>query len=750
MTPARGDRARRSQDSSASPRDHPAFVLSRGTRSSPRSWTAPRRASARHRRRRPARARRRDVTRRAPRRRSRSSSRPTAGGASCFGRPRSSRCAASPGRERRCRRSAPTSIRSSSPAFCSHRSTSDALARALPRRGRGHRSVVLAELPDPRSSASRPRHRRRRRRDDRDRRTRPSSAVVGAPRGAARGTASTSCSSRRSSASARSAAGECRIVRRPDRRVAERQARHSVLLALARGRERALAWATSCSATSTTSARARSGRPTRGEGALAGRSAARGARAEGRDRDPRASRRRCTTLVAERAGAFVGVARAAAGHGLARAFALPPRRRPRGRASARSSRRARVDIAAAQLLVRERGLAVELSGRRRRSTRRRSTSRPFARRGRRLPRLRPPRGAAARRGAAAGSLRLDPERCRYARRDPGGARARHRPRAAQARDRARHGARCPDRRRRRRGHDRADGAGLPAQGELRGAGRTASCGRCDGVERVSLSFDVMTPDEKAALTAKLRGGVTERAARGSPSTRSTRVVAVASGKGGVGKSTLTVNLAAALHASSASGSACSTPTSTATRSPPCSASSQRPVVGRQDDRSAGAGRAQGDVDRVLPGRQRARHVARPDAAPGARAVPLRRPLGRARLAARRHAAWNGRRLDLARPAPAARRGRHRDDAAAAAQEVARAGRRDGAQDGHAPLGAPSRTCRTSIGSGEEIFGSGGGEALARADRHPCSAGATRPTPAGVRRTRASRSWQWIRTARPQW
>ena len=65
-----------------------------------------------------------------------------------------------------------------------------------------------------------------------------------------------------------------------------------------------------------------------------------------------------------------------------------------------------------------------------------------------------------------------------------------------------------------------------------------------GVERVQLEFDVMTPEERAALTARLRGSVTERT-KGIQLDRATRVIAVASGKGGVGKSTLSANLAAA-------------------------------------------------------------------------------------------------------------------------------------------------------------------------------------------------------------
>jgi ATP-binding protein involved in chromosome partitioning len=65
-----------------------------------------------------------------------------------------------------------------------------------------------------------------------------------------------------------------------------------------------------------------------------------------------------------------------------------------------------------------------------------------------------------------------------------------------------------------------------------------------GVSGFRLSFDVMTPEERQRLTTKLRGGApqSESVVR---LHRDCRVIAVASGKGGVGKSSLTANLAVA-------------------------------------------------------------------------------------------------------------------------------------------------------------------------------------------------------------
>ncbi len=69
-----------------------------------------------------------------------------------------------------------------------------------------------------------------------------------------------------------------------------------------------------------------------------------------------------------------------------------------------------------------------------------------------------------------------------------------------------------------------------------------------GVEQVDVTLDVMSDDQRAALKEKLRGPQANREVPFAKPGSLTRVYAVASGKGGVGKSSVTVNLAAAMAA----------------------------------------------------------------------------------------------------------------------------------------------------------------------------------------------------------
>jgi ATP-binding protein involved in chromosome partitioning len=66
----------------------------------------------------------------------------------------------------------------------------------------------------------------------------------------------------------------------------------------------------------------------------------------------------------------------------------------------------------------------------------------------------------------------------------------------------------------------------------------------EGVTGFQLSFDVMTPEERQALTTRLRGTASDRE-NVIQLPAGCRVIAVASGKGGVGKSSLSANLAVA-------------------------------------------------------------------------------------------------------------------------------------------------------------------------------------------------------------
>ncbi|MFF5206825.1 Mrp/NBP35 family ATP-binding protein [Streptosporangium sp. NPDC000396] len=78
---------------------------------------------------------------------------------------------------------------------------------------------------------------------------------------------------------------------------------------------------------------------------------------------------------------------------------------------------------------------------------------------------------------------------------------------------------------------------------------TGAVSRVDGVTGVQVEMDVMSTEQRKALQTKLRGnrGPEKEIPFAKPGSL-TRVFAVASGKGGVGKSSVTVNLAASMAA----------------------------------------------------------------------------------------------------------------------------------------------------------------------------------------------------------
>jgi len=86
--------------------------------------------------------------------------------------------------------------------------------------------------------------------------------------------------------------------------------------------------------------------------------------------------------------------------------------------------------------------------------------------------------------------------------------------------------------------------GCPLKDKLT-ADVTAAATSVAGVESVSVEFTSMTDEERGALVNEMRGGAMREITIGKPGTK-TRVIAVASGKGGVGKSSVTANLGVAL------------------------------------------------------------------------------------------------------------------------------------------------------------------------------------------------------------
>ena len=87
--------------------------------------------------------------------------------------------------------------------------------------------------------------------------------------------------------------------------------------------------------------------------------------------------------------------------------------------------------------------------------------------------------------------------------------------------------------------------GCPLQDRITGDVEAAL--RPLGVERVDVRMTPMTEEERATLVGKLRGGAPQQQRTFFASSK-TSVIAIASGKGGVGKSSVTVNLACALAA----------------------------------------------------------------------------------------------------------------------------------------------------------------------------------------------------------
>ncbi|GAB3207786.1 Mrp/NBP35 family ATP-binding protein [Marinactinospora thermotolerans] len=90
-------------------------------------------------------------------------------------------------------------------------------------------------------------------------------------------------------------------------------------------------------------------------------------------------------------------------------------------------------------------------------------------------------------------------------------------------------------------------AGCPMRGRIE-KDVSEAVAKVPGVSRVAVELDVMSDEQRKALQTKLRGGQAEKEIPFAKPSSLTKVFAVASGKGGVGKSSVTVNLAAAMAA----------------------------------------------------------------------------------------------------------------------------------------------------------------------------------------------------------
>ncbi|MBB1509528.1 Mrp/NBP35 family ATP-binding protein [Tessaracoccus sp. MC1756] len=88
-------------------------------------------------------------------------------------------------------------------------------------------------------------------------------------------------------------------------------------------------------------------------------------------------------------------------------------------------------------------------------------------------------------------------------------------------------------------------SGCPMRSEIIGR-VTKAVEVVEGVSAVNVELGVMNDEQRQAMRSMLRGGAVERKIQFAEPGNLTRVIAVASGKGGVGKSSVTVNLGLAL------------------------------------------------------------------------------------------------------------------------------------------------------------------------------------------------------------